>query len=68
MGSNKPGSRVINYAAAVPVLVLCAVVSHADQGGFRKTSDATLMSIQNLGQSSVTRLRNELGRPDRNTR
>src|SRR5258708_38114890 len=33
MGSNKPGSRVINYAAAVAALVLCADVSHADQGG-----------------------------------
>src|SRR6478736_9246789 len=33
MGSNKPGSRVINYAAAVATLVLCADVSHADQSG-----------------------------------
>src|SRR4029077_10167956 len=33
MGSNNPGSRVINYAAAVAALVLCADVSHADQGG-----------------------------------
>lgn len=33
MRSNKPGSRVINYAAAVAALVLCADVSHADQGG-----------------------------------
>ncbi len=33
MGSNKPGSRVINYAAAVAALVLCADVSHADQSG-----------------------------------
>ena len=33
MGSNKPGSRVINNAAAVAALVLCADVSHADQGG-----------------------------------
>ena len=31
-------------------------------GDVRKTSDAMLLSIQNLGQSSVTRLRNELGR------
>src|ERR1700687_4234971 len=33
MGSHKPGSRVINYAAAVAALVLCADVSRADQGG-----------------------------------
>jgi len=33
MRSNKPGSRVINNAAAVAALVLCADVSHADQGG-----------------------------------
>jgi hypothetical protein len=33
MRSNKPGSRVINYATAVAALVLCADVSHADQGG-----------------------------------
>jgi DNA-directed RNA polymerase alpha subunit len=31
-------------------------------GDVRKTSNAMLLSIQNLGQSSVTRLRNELGR------
>jgi DNA-directed RNA polymerase alpha subunit len=31
-------------------------------GDVRNTSDATLLSIQNLGQNSVTRLRNELGR------
>jgi DNA-directed RNA polymerase alpha subunit len=37
-------------------------------GDVRNTSDATLLSIQNLGQSSVTRLRNELGRRDRMTR
>jgi DNA-directed RNA polymerase alpha subunit len=34
-------------------------------GDVRKTSDAMLLSFQNLGQSSVTRLRNELGRRDR---
>jgi DNA-directed RNA polymerase alpha subunit len=34
-------------------------------GDIRKTSDAMLLSFQNLGQSSVTRLRNELGRRDR---
>ena len=33
MGSNKPGSRVINYAAAAAALLLCPEVSHADQGG-----------------------------------
>ena len=33
MGSNKPGIRVINYAAAAAALVLCSEVSHADQGG-----------------------------------
>jgi DNA-directed RNA polymerase alpha subunit len=31
-------------------------------GDVRKTSDAMLLSIQKLGRSSVTRLRNELGR------
>jgi DNA-directed RNA polymerase alpha subunit len=31
-------------------------------GDVRKTSDAALLSIQNLGKKSVTRLRNELGR------
>ena len=31
-------------------------------GDVRKTSDAMLLSIQNLGQNSVTRLRKELGR------
>src|SRR5450631_3680940 len=31
-------------------------------GEVRETSDAMLLSIQNLGQSSVTHLRNELGR------
>ena len=31
-------------------------------GDVRKTSDALLSSIQNLGRKSVTRLRNELGR------
>jgi hypothetical protein len=30
-------------------------------GDVRKTSDATLLSIQNLGPGSLTRLRNELG-------
>jgi hypothetical protein len=30
-------------------------------GDVRKTSDAMLLSIQNLGQNSVTRLRKELG-------
>jgi Bacterial RNA polymerase, alpha chain C terminal domain len=34
-------------------------------GDVRETSDAMLLSFQNLGQSSVTRLRNELGRRDR---
>jgi DNA-directed RNA polymerase alpha subunit len=34
-------------------------------GDVRKTSDAMLLSIQNLGQKSVKRLRNELGRRDR---
>jgi DNA-directed RNA polymerase alpha subunit len=34
-------------------------------GDVRNTSDAMLLSFQNLGQSSVTRLRNELGRRDR---
>jgi hypothetical protein len=33
-------------------------------GDVRKSSDAVLLSIQNLGQGSVTRLRNELGRRD----
>ncbi len=33
MGSNIPGSRVINYAAVVAALVFCSEVSHADQGG-----------------------------------
>ena len=33
MGSNKPGIRVINYAAAAAALLLCPEVSHADQGG-----------------------------------
>ena len=33
MGSNKPGSRVINYAAAAAALLLCPEVSYADQGG-----------------------------------
>ncbi len=33
MGSNKPGSRVINYAAMAAALLLCPEVSHADQGG-----------------------------------
>jgi DNA-directed RNA polymerase alpha subunit len=33
-------------------------------GDVRKTSDAMLLSFKNLGQSSVTRLRNELGRRD----
>jgi hypothetical protein len=33
MGTNKLGSRVINYAAVVAALVLCPDVSHADQGG-----------------------------------
>jgi len=37
-------------------------------GDVRRTSDATLLGIQNLGQSSVTRLRNELGRRNGNTR
>jgi DNA-directed RNA polymerase alpha subunit len=31
-------------------------------GDVRKTSDAVLLSIQNLGRRSVKRLRNELGR------
>jgi DNA-directed RNA polymerase alpha subunit len=30
-------------------------------GDVRQTSDAMLLSFQNLGRSSVTRLRNELG-------
>jgi DNA-directed RNA polymerase alpha subunit len=34
-------------------------------GDVRKTSDALLSSIQNLGRKSITRLRNELGRRDR---
>src|SRR6202795_3561135 len=33
MGSNKPGSRVVNYAAAAAALLLCPEVSYADQGG-----------------------------------
>jgi len=33
MRSNIPGSRVINYAAAVAALVFCSEVSNADQGG-----------------------------------
>ena len=33
MRSNKPGSRVINYAAAAAALLLCPEVSYADQGG-----------------------------------
>jgi DNA-directed RNA polymerase alpha subunit len=37
-------------------------------GHVRKSSDAVLLSIQNLGQSSVTRVRNELGHADRNSR
>ena len=37
-------------------------------GDVRKTSDVVLLSIQNLGKSSVTRLRNELGHRDRVTR
>jgi hypothetical protein len=36
-----------------------------DRRDVRKTSDAMLSSFQNLVQSSVTRLRNELGRRDR---
>jgi DNA-directed RNA polymerase alpha subunit len=36
-------------------------------GDVRKSSDAVLLSIQNLGQGSVTRLRNELGHADRNS-
>jgi len=31
-------------------------------GDVRKTSDAVLLSIQNLGKKTVPRLRNELGR------
>jgi DNA-directed RNA polymerase alpha subunit len=34
-------------------------------GDVRKSSDAVLLSIQNLGQGSVTRLRIELGYADR---
>jgi DNA-directed RNA polymerase alpha subunit len=37
-------------------------------GDVRKSSDAVLLSIQNLGQGSLTRLRNVLGRRDRMTR
>ena len=37
-------------------------------GDVRKTSDAVLSSIQNLGKKAVPRLRNELGRRDRMTR
>jgi DNA-directed RNA polymerase alpha subunit len=37
-------------------------------GDVRKTSDATLLSIQKLGKISVTLLRKELGRRDQNTR
>jgi DNA-directed RNA polymerase alpha subunit len=37
-------------------------------GNVRMASDAVLLSIRNLGQGSVTRLRNELGRHDRMTR
>jgi DNA-directed RNA polymerase alpha subunit len=37
-------------------------------GDVRKTSDATLLSIQNLAKISVTLLRKELGRRDRNIR
>jgi hypothetical protein len=37
-------------------------------GDVRKTSDLVLLSIQNLGKNTVARLRNELGRLDRNTR
>jgi DNA-directed RNA polymerase alpha subunit len=37
-------------------------------GDVRKTSDATLLGIQKLGQRSLTRLRNELGRRDPNNR
>jgi DNA-directed RNA polymerase alpha subunit len=36
-------------------------------GDVRKTSDAMLSSIQNLGRKSITRLRNELGYRDRVT-
>jgi DNA-directed RNA polymerase alpha subunit len=37
-------------------------------GDVRKSSDAVLLSIQSLGWKSVTRLRNELGHADRNSR
>src|SRR6478735_328178 len=33
MGSDKPGSRVINYTAGIAALLFCADASHADQGG-----------------------------------
>ena len=36
-------------------------------GDVRKTSDAVLLSIRNLGTKSVTRLRKELGHRDRVT-
>ena len=36
-------------------------------GDVRKSSDAVLLSIRNLGTNSVKRLRNELGHRDRVT-
>ena len=33
MGSNEPGIHLFGYAVTTAALLLCPVVSHADQGG-----------------------------------
>jgi Bacterial RNA polymerase, alpha chain C terminal domain len=60
---NLPDHVSINQVGLPPRIKWALVAAGLKTvGDVRKTSDATLLSIQNLGHSSLTRLRNELGR------
>jgi DNA-directed RNA polymerase alpha subunit len=60
---NLPDDVSINQVGLPPRIKRALVAAGLKTvGDVRKTSDTTLLSIQNLGHSSLTRLRNELGR------
>src|SRR6476660_5612704 len=57
MRSNKPGIRVINYAATAAALLLCPEVSNADQGGgsfWFPGQFASLVAVQQTPGSALS--------------
>jgi hypothetical protein len=59
------GERIDHVRLPIRIRRALAIAGLNTVGDVRRVSDAVLLSLPNIGQSSVTHLRNELGRHNR---